>query len=133
MAYIAHIGDSRAYLVDDDGLHQLTDDHSLVAELVRHGQLTPEQAETHPQRHIIYKTLGTERVIEPDVFTRTFAGGQGLLLCSDGLCGTIGDEDIYMALSEVVGSHMDKVNALINLANHTGGPDNITVVYVTFE
>ncbi|MCZ6676392.1 MAG: protein phosphatase 2C domain-containing protein [Candidatus Poribacteria bacterium] len=130
--YFAHIGDSRAYLIDGGEMEQLTEDHSLVAHLVRLGELTPEEAATHPQRHIIYKTLGIERDTEPDSFMRVLSTECSVLLCSDGLHGMISDDQLLRIASDENLSHAQKVNGLINLANAVGGTDNITAVYVTF-
>ena len=132
-AYFAHIGDSRAYLIDGEKIEQLTDDHSLVARLVRIGKLTPDEAENHPQQHIIYKALGVDREVEPDCFVRLLSPEQALLLCSDGLNGMVSDDQILQVASNDSLSHTEKMNLLINLANEAGGKDNITAVYVTFH
>ncbi len=132
-AYVAHIGDSRAYLIDGEEIEQLTDDHSLVAHLVRMGELTPEEAANHPQRHIIYKTLGIERELEPDCLMRLLSTDHALLICSDGLHGMVNDDQLLRGVSDENLEHTEKISALINLANEAGGLDNITAVYVTFH
>ena len=132
-AYFAHIGDSRAYLVDGEKIEQLTDDHSLVARLVRIGKLTPKEVKNHPQQHIIYKALGVDREVEPYCFVRLLSPEQALLLCSDGLNGMVSDDQILQVISNDSLSYTEKINLLINLANEAGGKDNITAVYLTFH
>jgi protein phosphatase len=124
---IAHVGDSRAYLVRDGELKLLTSDHSLVEELRRQGRLTDEQAEDHPQRSIITRALGPERDVEVDTMTYRARPGDVYLLCSDGLTTMIKDERIreVLARSETLDEAVDR---LIDEANEAGGRDNITVV-----
>lgn len=129
---IVHVGDSRAYCLRDGELLRLTDDHSLVDELIRQGRLTPEEAEEHPQRSVITRALGPEPTVEVDV--RSFRGRAGdvYLLCSDGLTTMVGEEDLARVLSE----HdrlRDAGRALIAAANEAGGKDNITVVLARLE
>lgn len=124
---IGHVGDSRAYLARGGQLQQLTDDHSLVAELVRGGKLSPEEAEHHPQRSVITRALGTDPDVDVDAFTVTPEEGDVFLLCSDGLTTMVSDEAILRVLAE----QRDLERAakeLIRLANRAGGEDNITVV-----
>ncbi len=127
---IAHIGDSRAYLINSDGILQLlTHDHSLVKRLEEIGQISQEQALTHPQRNILYRALGQGDTFEPDIATYQLQQGSKLLLCSDGLWGVITDED----METIIRSSPDPQHVcqtLINLANSTGGPDNISVIIV---
>jgi PPM family protein phosphatase len=129
---IAHVGDSRAYCMRDGLLLRLTDDHSLVDELMRQGRLTPEEAVEHPQRSVITRALGPEGMVEVD--TRSFRGrgGDVYLLCSDGLTTMVAEEEIAALLRahEVL---RDAGEALIAAANHAGGRDNITVVLVRLE
>ena len=125
---IGHVGDSRAYLHRSGALEQLTSDHSLVAELVEGGVLTPEEAERHPQRSAITRALGTEPTVEVDVFTVESAPGDLFLLCSDGLSSMVADEDVA---SVIEGAELDPAQAaeaLVAAANARGGQDNITVV-----
>jgi serine/threonine protein phosphatase PrpC len=129
---IAHVGDSRAYCLRDGELLRLTDDHSLVDELIRQGKLTPEEAEEHPQRSVITRALGPEATVEVDV--RSFRGRAGdvYLLCSDGLTTMLGE----IELLDVLVSHerlRDAGEALIAAANAAGGKDNITVVLFGLE
>jgi PPM family protein phosphatase len=129
---IAHVGDSRAYCMRDGELLRLTDDHSLVDELIRQGKLTPEEAEEHPQRSVITRALGPEASVEVDV--RSFHGRPGdvYLLCSDGLTTMVGEAELLRLLA----SHerlADAGEALIAAANGAGGKDNITVVLLRLE
>jgi PPM family protein phosphatase len=126
---IGHVGDSRAYLIRDGRLEQLTDDHSLVAELVRSGKLTPEEAETHPQRSVITRALGTEADVDVDTFSVQSAPGDLFLLCSDGLTSMVDDETILDAVERNRADLEEAAKALINAANRGGGGDNITVVF----
>lgn len=122
-----HVGDSRAYRVRDGELEQLTDDHSLVGELLRSGRLSPEEAETHPQRSVITRALGTEPDVDVDTFTVEAEAGDVYLLCSDGLTDMISPREILAAVEE--DDDLDKVaRALVSAANAGGGEDNITVV-----
>jgi protein phosphatase len=122
-----HVGDSRAYRVRDGRLEQLTDDHSLVGELVRSGKLSPEEAESHPQRSVITRALGTEPDVDVDTFTVEARADDLYLLCSDGLTDMISADEIFAVLD---GSDDLEVAArgLIEAANAGGGEDNITVV-----
>jgi protein phosphatase len=129
---IAHVGDSRAYLFRSGTLQRLTQDHSLVDELVRRGKLTEEQAAEHPQRSIITRALGPEPDVEVDTWTYPARGGDVVLLCSDGLTSMISEERVRALLE----SHENldaAADALINEANEAGGRDNITVVLFRLE
>jgi protein phosphatase len=129
---VAHVGDSRAYCLRDGELLRLTDDHSLVDELVRQGRLTPEEAVDHPQRSVITRALGPE--VEVEVDTRSFRGRDGdvYLLCSDGLT-TMVDEAQLAAVLLAHPRLSDAGEALIAAANEAGGRDNITVVLLRLE
>jgi serine/threonine protein phosphatase PrpC len=129
---IAHVGDSRAYCLRDGELLRLTDDHSLVDELIRQGKLTPEEAEEHPQRSVITRALGPEATVEVDV--RSFRGRPAdvYLLCSDGLTTMVAEGELLELLSSHQGLH-DAGEALIAAANAAGGKDNITVVLLRLE
>ena len=122
-----HVGDSRGYRVRGGELEQLTDDHSLVGELVRSGRLSPEEAESHPQRAVITRALGTEPDVDVDTFTVEAEPGDVYLLCSDGLTDMVSADDI-LALVEGSGDLETAGRALVNAANAGGGEDNITVV-----
>jgi serine/threonine protein phosphatase PrpC len=124
---IGHVGDSRAYLARGGALRQLTDDHSLVAELVRGGKISPEEAEHHPQRSVITRAVGTDPDVDADVFTVTPEEGDVFLLCSDGLTTMVSDEAILRVLAEQPDLER-AAKELVRLANRAGGEDNITVV-----
>ncbi|HSI81451.1 MAG TPA: Stp1/IreP family PP2C-type Ser/Thr phosphatase, partial [Solirubrobacterales bacterium] len=123
---IAHVGDSRAYMLRDGELKLLTSDHSLVEELRRQGRLTDEQAEDHPQRSIITRALGPERDVDVDTMTYRARPGDVFLLCSDGLTTMVSDDAIAAALREAP-DLSTAVSRLIREANDAGGRDNITV------
>jgi protein phosphatase len=125
---IAHVGDSRAYLVRDGTIEQLTRDHSLVAELVETGVLTPEEAEHHPQRSAITRALGTEPEVEVDAFTVEGRPGDVFLLCSDGLSAMVADEILASTIEAERRDLERAADALVAAANASGGEDNITVV-----
>jgi len=123
--YIGQVGDSRAYLIRDGGIRQVTFDHSWVAEQVRMGVLTPEEAETSPYRNVITRSIGTQPQVEPDVFVEEACIGDIWVLCSDGLTGHVHDEEIrHIGTTQ---SPTEAARQLIELANSRGGRDNITV------
>lgn len=124
---LAHVGDSRAYLLRDGELTRLTRDHTLVEELVRRGELTEAEAAEHPQRSIITRALGPEPDVDIDLHTHPVRAGDVLLLCSDGLTGMIGEDDVAEILNGAR-SLRDAGRSLVNAANEAGGRDNITVV-----
>jgi PPM family protein phosphatase len=129
---IAHVGDSRAYLFRDGTLTRLTQDHSLVDELVRRGKLTEEEAAEHPQRSIITRALGPEPDVEVDTWTYPVRADDLLLLCSDGLTSMISEDQVAAILGR--SRRLESAaQALINEANQAGGRDNITVVLVRLE
>jgi serine/threonine protein phosphatase PrpC len=123
-----HVGDSRAYVLRDGTLEQLTDDHSLVAELVRGGKLSAEEAVHHPQRSVITRALGTDPDVDVDTFTVEAHEGDIYVLCSDGLTDMIGDDEIGQVLGERRKSLDDAAEELVRRANRAGGQDNITVI-----
>jgi protein phosphatase len=125
---IGHVGDSRAYLLRDGALDQLTDDHSLVAELVRRGELSPEEAEVHPQRSVITRALGTDPDVDVDTFTLQAREGDLFLLCSDGLTTMVDVETITKIVARNQSDLRAAARALIKEANDRGGDDNITTV-----
>ena len=122
-----HVGDSRAYRVRDGELEQLTQDHSLVGELVRSGKISPEEAETHPQRSVITRALGTEADVDVDTFTREAEPDDLYLLCSDGLTDMLSDREILELLDGAPALDV-AARRLVEAANSRGGEDNITVV-----
>jgi protein phosphatase len=126
--WIGHVGDSRAYFARDGALEQLTEDHSLVAELVRSGKLSPEEAEMHPQRSVITRALGTDPDVDVDVFSVATEPGDLFMICSDGLTAMVADEAI-LEIIEQEREDLDRAaTKLVEAANRGGGEDNITVV-----
>ncbi len=130
-AHFVHIGDSRAYLLRDAVLEQVSDDHSLVGEMVRDGRLTETEAAVHPHRSILSRALGTEAVARIDEFAVDLRAGDTLLLCSDGLSGPVPAEAIAGALAQP--DPQAAVGKLVKEARKRGGPDNITAVVVIIE
>jgi PPM family protein phosphatase len=128
---IGHIGDSRGYILNENGFSQLTEDHSLVNELVRSGQISREDAEHHPRKNILLRALGTEERVTIDVKSIEVEQGDLLLLCSDGLSNKVSDEKLKEILS-AHGTLNEKGERLIHLANDLGGEDNITLIIVDF-
>jgi protein phosphatase len=135
-AYIAHIGDSRAYLVKParrkPQILQLTADHTIVAELVGRGALSYADAQTHPQRHQLARSLGTDSAIEPEIIARTLRSGERLLLCSDGLPLHLSDNELARTISDAR-TPQEACDHLIRIANQRGGRDNITVVVLAAD
>jgi PPM family protein phosphatase len=125
---IGHVGDSRAYLVRGEQMEQLTEDHSLVNELLKSGKLSEEEAHAHPQRSVITRAVGTDPDVDVDGFTIEAEEGDVFLICSDGLSDMVEDEEIL----ELVHQNRDDLNkavkALVSAANRVGGEDNITAV-----
>jgi protein phosphatase len=124
--FLAHIGDSRAYLLRDGELHQVSKDHSWVEDAVDQGVITREEARTHPNRNVITRAIGLDQQPKIDTSAMPLADGDLLLLCSDGLNSMIPDEDIHRILTS--SSPEDVCQALIDAANNQGGHDNTTVV-----
>lgn len=129
---VAHVGDSRAYLWRDGDLEQVTNDHSVVAELVRRGTLTPEEASRHPHRNVITRALGAEEQVEVDRMSLDLRPGDVVLLCSDGLTGHLSDDQIVTVLREG-GSLRAIADRLVRRTNQAGGTDNVTVVLARFS
>ena len=129
---VGHVGDSRAYRIRNDELEQLTEDHSLVGDLMRSGRLTPEEADAHPQRSVITRALGTDPEVSVDTLTVDTEPGDLFLLCSDGLTTMVTDEDILRILSAA--PTLDAAaRELVRAANTGGGEDNVTVVIFGVE
>lgn len=129
-ATVINVGDSRCYLVNSDGIRQITTDHSLVQRMICRGELTPEQARSFPGKNYITRAIGTEATIECDVFREKLERGDSLLLCSDGLSGVVDELEI---LFEVVHG-VNKENCcqrLLDIAKMRGAPDNVTSILVT--
>jgi protein phosphatase len=128
-AYIANVGDSRAYWIENGSITQITRDHSLVAKLVEAEKLTKEEARNHPKANLLYRTIGTDEELKVDTFQKELNPGGHLVLCTDGLWGEVSDEEIH----RIIRSSADARSAneeLIQSANTHGGKDNITAVVV---
>lgn len=133
--YIAHIGDSRAYLYSQGEIKQITEDHSLVAELVRSGSISEWEARRHPQKNVITKALGTEKSIKADIFSLDLQEMDTLILCTDGLSNFVNQFEMKSTIEDQ-GVSEESCCALIGLANQKGGYDNITILMIqntTFE
>jgi serine/threonine protein phosphatase PrpC len=133
LAYLGHVGDSRAYIRRDGALHQVSPDHTLVAQLVRDGSLTQEEANVHPDRNVIIKALGTRAEVEPTIWSDglRLRAGDILVLCSDGLSDMVDSAQIDAAI--VSASPLDACEALIDAALKAGGYDNVSVGVFVFE
>jgi PPM family protein phosphatase len=127
LAYIAHVGDSRLYLLTKDSIEQLTRDHSLVQRLIELDQLTPAEAAEHPNKNMLYRALGQSDAIEVDTLTRRLPAKSYLLLCSDGLWNLVEDKEIAEIVRQTA-SLQEACNKLIALANKRGGNDNVTAL-----
>lgn len=126
-AYLLNIGDSRAYHINQEGITRLTRDHSVVEDMVARGDITPEEARTHPRKNLITRALGAEERIRADLYERELASGDYLLLCSDGLSNILSDQEL---LYEVIhgGEPADCCQRLLNITISRGAPDNVTAV-----
>lgn len=129
--YIGHVGDSRAYLYRDGSFRQMTEDHSLVGELLRAGAITAEKARTHPQRNVITQAVGTDISVHPDVFRILKNPGDKWLLCSDGLTDMVEDHMILRVMDEYPPN--EAAEKLLTLALENGGRDNISVILLEVE
>jgi protein phosphatase len=128
-AYIAHVGDSRAYLALDGRLEQLTQDHSLVDRLMALGELTEEEAANHPQKNVLYRAVGQSGGLEVDTYFRSLPASARLFLCTDGLWGLVGDERMAEIIT-AADSPQDACDQLVVSANEAGGRDNITAILI---
>lgn len=131
-AHIASVGDSRAYLVSEDGIFQITHDQSIVQGLVKAGAITDNQAQHHPYRHILEQAIGTQNTIKVETCTVMFPPNTYLLLCSDGLTGEVPDQTIYQIVKQSA-SPQEAADALVRAANTSGGHDNIAVIVVSMK
>lgn len=129
-AYIVNVGDSRCYYVGSDSVSQITEDHSVVGLMVARGQITEEEAQTHPNKNLITRAIGTEEHVECDCFYLELEKGEHLLLCSDGLSNLVSRPEILYEVSHGDGS--DCCMRLIDIAKSRGAPDNVTVVLMRY-
>ena len=125
--YLVHVGDSRAYLIREGRIIQVTQDHSVVAEMVRRGALSPDAAESHPARHVITRALGVDADIDIDALRVDLEPGDVVLLCTDGLSGPVTNDEMLGVVQASL-TLADAAEQLVQRANAAGGPDNVTVV-----
>ncbi|MEO2702348.1 serine/threonine-protein phosphatase, partial [Blautia wexlerae] len=128
-AYVANVGDSRLYVIGEK-IQQITRDHSLVQEMVRMGELDPEQARKHPKKNIITRALGAEKTVDIDFFDLKLEPGDVVLMCSDGLSNMVEDSQLREIISDTSTDLDEKGRILIREANRNGGKDNIAIVLV---
>lgn len=129
---IAHVGDSRCYIYQDEAMKQLTEDHSLVNELIRSGQISVQDAELHPRKNVLLRAVGTEESVNCEIQTIEWEAGSKLLLCSDGLTNKVSAQELKDHLSQTEAiSEIGK--SLIDLANERGGEDNISLIIVHYD
>lgn len=128
--YVAHAGDSRAYIISSDEIKQITKDHSLVQDMVEKGEITPAEAKRHPSKNLITRALGVDEVIKVDFTVEETEKGNLLLICTDGLTNFVDTAEIYRVVLDK--PHADIADTLVNMANENGGGDNITVVAVAY-
>lgn len=129
---LGHVGDSRAYIVRNNGIKQLTDDHSLVNELVKTGEITPDMAAKHPKKNVLVRSVGVPGDVEVDLSVVAISEDDHILLCSDGLSNMLSDTYIKNIVSQP-NSLKNRVEQLINEANEAGGTDNITALLIDFK
>lgn len=123
--------DSRAYHITEDGIFKITEDHSLVSELVKSGQLSSMEARRHPSRNLITRALGVEPEVECDIYCCDVKKGEFILLCSDGLHDQVSEPEIYYEVYET-GKPQSACENLVKTANQRGGSDNVTIVLIAF-
>jgi adenylate cyclase len=127
--HIAHIGDSRAYLIHEGKIQQLTEDHSVITQMVKTGNLTKEEAKNHKLKHMLSQALGTSTYLAPDIQMFNWVAGDYVLLCSDGLTDMLNDQELLSTILECsIGEPQEGCEMLVDLANKKGGRDNITVI-----
>lgn len=128
--YIGHVGDSRAYFIDRNNIKQITEDHSLVNQLLKSGSISNEQAKTHPKRNVITKALGADIDVEMDIYTLEYKKDEILMICSDGLTNMLDDQEIFDIIHR---EDIDKTSeVLIEEAKKNGGLDNISIIIIKF-
>ena len=128
---IGHIGDSRSYLLNEEGFKQIAEDHSLVNALVQSGQISKDEAHDHPRRNVVLKALGTEESVVPDVKTISVEKGNELLICTDGLTDKVTDDELIEVI-QTKPEMNESGQALIDLANDRGGEDNISLIIIQY-
>lgn len=131
-AYIGHVGDSRAYLIRNDKIHRLTEDHSIVGELIRMGMLSELEARAHPQRNLLTRAIGTDPDVDIEIGYLKTTACDRFLLCTDGLSGSVDDDEVLKIVAKAR-DPQSAVDELVDLANRSGGRDNITAVAVFLD
>ncbi|MBC7473877.1 MAG: Stp1/IreP family PP2C-type Ser/Thr phosphatase [Candidatus Sericytochromatia bacterium] len=132
-SYVAHVGDSRIYLIRADKIYAITDDHTPVMESLRAGLITEEQARTHPLKHMLSRTIGTHQEVEIDTISVDLEVKDIFVLCTDGLSNLLEEDDIYDVVKSSNNSTEEMCKKLVDMANHRGGVDNVTVVVTEIE
>ena len=132
MAYVVNVGDSRAYIVSDGHISQITKDHTRVQDLLDIGIIDPEQAENHPDKHKITRAVGGQSVVRPDFFRFEVCPGDTIIMCTDGLYGMVSEEDIARTACRSVTMHGLAAD-LVDKANASGGEDNVSVVCIRIQ
>ncbi len=127
--YLAHVGDSRAYLISEDSITQLTEDHTLVNEMLRRGEVSKDAIQVHPLRHVITRALGTYPEVDADLSTKELDHGDKIILCTDGLTSMLRDSEIIGVIRNSDGIK-NACGSLVDEANDRGGEDNITIVLI---
>ncbi len=127
MLHVAHVGDSRVYLIDEDTIEKVTKDHSVVGMMIDSGTLTEEEAKVHPQRHFITRAVGTTMTVDVDIERREIHSSQKILMCTDGLTNMVSKDEIHRIVKDNE-SVSDAVRELVSRAKENGGDDNITVI-----
>lgn len=130
-AYVVNVGDSRAYLLNRDGVQRITTDHSLVQLMVQRGELTREEAKSYPAKNLITRAIGTEPTVECDLFRHTLQKGDCLLLCTDGLSNLLDDQEMLFEVVHGVNKQLC-CQRLLGIARDRGAPDNVTSVLAVF-
>ncbi len=128
LAHIVHVGDSRAYLIGDNSIDQLTNDHSMVQMMLAKGEISPEEAKNHPKKNIITRAIGAEKTVLCDYNIALKPDNTALLICTDGLSNTVSEEEIFSIVHSMPPEN--SIEKLIESANAAGGPDNITAVLI---
>lgn len=131
-AIIAHIGDTRAYKIDEESIVQITEDHTVSHQLYKQGKISKKELKVHKSKHILIKALGTLENLAPDMYSESFEKGAYLLICSDGLTDQIGDKKIFTFVNENK-KPKEIVEKLISKANDCGGIDNVSIICIKFE
>lgn len=129
--FVGHVGDSRIYKIYNDSIEQITEDHSLVNELIKKGEITKEEAKNHPQKNMITRAVGTDSNIEIDISETKYKKGEIMLLCTDGLFNMVDDNEVKNIIKDS-DSLLDAAESLIDKAKQNGGLDNISVIIIKF-